>query len=383
MTRRLSHCTGAFLIGLAVPGASRAGDAISPQVVQGHLMRLNTFSRAGHEEALKSLAGKPDHLQAVIAYLESQLQTAAEAYAKSSQANVRREQVRKIQVALAAHGEQKKIVGHRFVTRDRLPEFLKLVELHEHYFNTLKAFLTPTDGAEKRMAELEKTLDELRACGGNPANRSPDAGRLDFLSPELRAFVQQEIEKYRRIRQVYLYNRDHTPFAKDYHRKAVLVNNDYRLIHGVMPVELDEKLLRCAEKHALEMLKLGYFGHNSPVPENGSWDKRIRNEGYEGTPKSENCAMAGGARPERFATGSLLMWLWDPHHDPLIDPGVNQVGVGLVGPLASGSYGYAKRPHSIGRDPSPLPLAALEIHHDLFARVFGGRPAGNRAQAGR
>jgi len=372
-----------LLLASSGAGASQAAEAVSPQVVQGYLMRLNTVSKAGREEALKALAGKPDHLQAVIAYLEDQLRKVATTYAEGSRAAARREQARKTQEALAAHAAQKKVVGNRFVTRETMPEFLKLVELHETYFTTLKAFLTPTDASEKRLAELEGAIRELRVRGGLPADAPADAQRPDFLPPELRKFVEEETAKYRRVRQVYLYNRDHTPFAKDHHREAVRIHNDYRLIHGLMPAELDEKLLRCAEKHSQEMVDLGYFAHVSPKPENKTWDQRIKNEGYEGSPKSENLAMGGRARPEKYAVPSFIQWLWDPHHNPLVDGGVNQLAVGLVGPYASASYGAAKRLKSADLDPAPLPLSALDIDHATFKHVFSRSPTADQPQTGR
>jgi uncharacterized protein YkwD len=383
MWHRTAAAGWILLLTSADAGAAQAADAVTPQVVQGYLMRMNTISKAGREEALKALAANPDHLQAVIAHLEGQFRKTAGAYAEGSRAAARREQARKAQEALAAHAAQKKVVGNRFVTRESMPEFLKLVELHEAYFTTLKAFMTPADASEKRLAELEGAIRDLRLRGGLPADAPADAQRPDFLTPELRKFVDEETAKYRRVRQVYLYNRDHTPFAKDYHREAARIHNDYRLIHGLMPAELEEKLLRCAEKHSQEMVDLGYFAHVSPRPENKTWDQRIRNEGYEGSPKSENLAMGGRARPEKYAVPSFIQWLWDPHHNPLVDGGVNQLAVGLVGTYASASYGAAKRLKSADLDPAPLPFSALEIDYATFKHVFGRPPDADRTPAGR
>ena len=346
--------------------------AIPRVVIDIHIEGLQSPDENRRERTFAELKGKPAELKAVVARLEKAAEEAFQAYRAGPFLKARGELVQKVRQDYEAHAAQKKVVGKQFVTAENKPEFLKLVELHQTYFSGLKSVLAGQQPEERRLTGLRAAVTALRAAGGLPPAALPDVVQIiqEALPDDVRPFLQEQDRYWAKVRQVYLWNRDHTPFAKDYHREAIRVNNDYRLIHGLLPVELEECLLRAATKHCEEMAELKYFAHVSPREENKTWDKRIRNEGYKGSPASENLACAGSATPATYAVRSFMQWLWDPHHHPLVNPGINQVGVGLVGGLAGGSYGSSRQWLSANLDPAPLPFAALEIDYAVFKRVF-------------
>jgi hypothetical protein len=65
-------------------------------------------------------------------------------------------------------------------------------------------------------------------------------------------------------------------------RKLVQITNDYRMTMGRLPVEIDERLMKCCKKHSQEMNRLGYFSHTSPTKGRESPGKRAALEGYSG-----------------------------------------------------------------------------------------------------
>jgi uncharacterized protein YkwD len=65
-------------------------------------------------------------------------------------------------------------------------------------------------------------------------------------------------------------------------RKLVQITNNYRMIMGRLPVEIDDRLMKCCKKHSQEMNRLGYFSHTSPTKGLESPGKRAAKEGYNG-----------------------------------------------------------------------------------------------------
>ncbi|MBK9129870.1 MAG: CAP domain-containing protein, partial [Phycisphaerales bacterium] len=104
----------------------------------------------------------------------------------------------------------------------------------------------------------------------------------------------------------------------DAERQFIDQLNRYRRTLMLRPVEPDERLVRSSRKHSEEMVKLGYFGHVSPVAERRSPSDRARLEGF-GAGVGENC-LAGGVD----GTGAFEGWYHSPGHHR------NMVGAGPV-----------------------------------------------------
>jgi uncharacterized protein YkwD len=105
------------------------------------------------------------------------------------------------------------------------------------------------------------------------------------------------------------------------------VLNVERDLLGLRPLLLEEKLSEAAEGHSKDMLRLGFFAHESPVPEKKSpWD-RARLAGFTGNASGENIFM-GSASAQAAYDGWFAS---DGHRFIMMASGPNVVGVGIAG----------------------------------------------------
>ena len=120
--------------------------------------------------------------------------------------------------------------------------------------------------------------------------------------------------------------------------KNVRTVNAYREMLGILPLEVDARLLQSARRHSKEMVTLGYFSHTSPTPENRTHTMRMKKAGYD-RPYSENIAggWAGGE-------GVFRMWFDSPgHHKNMVHGGSTAIGVGMWRSTWTQNFGTGKR----------------------------------------
>lgn len=103
--------------------------------------------------------------------------------------------------------------------------------------------------------------------------------------------------------------------------------NSERAVLGLPPLRIEEKLSAAAEGHSKDMARLGFFAHESPVPEKKSpWD-RARKAGFQGNASGENIFM-GSTSPQAAYNG----WFGsDGHRFIMMAEGPNVIGVGIAG----------------------------------------------------
>jgi len=114
--------------------------------------------------------------------------------------------------------------------------------------------------------------------------------------------------------------------------------NHYRELLGILPMEVDPRLLQAARRHSKEMADLGYFGHTSPKKEHKTASMRTKQAGYDGG-TGENCAKG-------YPTGKAAFWGWfssPPHHRNMVNGGNAALGVGQWGDLWTQNFGRGKR----------------------------------------
>ncbi len=143
---------------------------------------------------------------------------------------------------------------------------------------------------------------------------------------------------YRACRRIEAHNETVRPLADGQEWVNVQHVNAYREYLGILPYEIDPRLLQSARRHSKEMSDKGYFSHDSPTPSEKSHTKRMANAGYKGG-YSENIA-AGSA------SGEHAFWQWfssPPHHKNMVNPGNVHLGVGRWGTLWTQNMGRAKR----------------------------------------
>lgn len=368
----LAACVASLAVAHRVDGAEQP----SPAQVAGWVRGLQ--SAQTRPRLLEQLQGDPAALRAAVAGLRVELDKAV-AERQARKADPLRERVAGLRKQehdrLVA---QKRIVGGKHPTRETRPAFLELVQIHQRYFAAVCAWQELADGpVERRMRELVVAL-----TAADPAAQTPDLVELAAkdLADDLRAFTVQDEARWQRAKQIYLFNETMTSWAADHQRTSARAHNGYRLIHGLVPFEVERHLCAAAQGHAEEMAKLGYFAHESPVAENRSWNGRIRNAGYPGSPGSENLAMGSGmGSDEASMMQAVVMWFWDPHHHPLINAGFDQLGTGAAGGRVGSSYGATKSPQSAGLDVSNVDLAKLiRIDYRTYASAFGGEAGPKR-----
>jgi len=116
--------------------------------------------------------------------------------------------------------------------------------------------------------------------------------------------------------------------------------NDYRRAMGLLPLVVDERLSRAAQKWAAFQNTTGYVGHvtkNKAAP-NATPQKRAALEGYEGN-VGEN---AFKGRENDRALKALQAWLQEPHHHrTLLREEWRAIGVGVSGPVVVADFGDA------------------------------------------
>ncbi|MDH3592313.1 MAG: CAP domain-containing protein, partial [Planctomycetota bacterium] len=122
------------------------------------------------------------------------------------------------------------------------------------------------------------------------------------------------------------YNRDLPDTTADAEERAnVHAVNRYRWMMGLRSVKIDERLVRAARKHSIEMRQLSYFAHDSPTPHLRSPTHRARREGYPGG-VAENIARGASSGVQAFE-----QWFGSSgHHRNMLSPGHTELGCGAA-----------------------------------------------------
>ena len=105
--------------------------------------------------------------------------------------------------------------------------------------------------------------------------------------------------------------------------------NAERTSRGLAPLELDPRLVPVARQHSEEMLRLKYFGHESPV--DGSPFDRLAAARISYHRAGENLAYA-----QSVAVAHRGLMASEGHRDNILRPEFTRVGIGVI---SAGTYG--------------------------------------------
>lgn len=111
--------------------------------------------------------------------------------------------------------------------------------------------------------------------------------------------------------------------------EVVALVNLERAKHGLVPYDLDVRLVAAARQHSEDMAVRGYFGH--VTPEGVTFDQRIRADGYA-SPGAETLAAGYGA-PAAAVAGWMAS---SSHRAILLSTSQRHAGVGVA---IGGPYG--------------------------------------------
>lgn len=211
---------------------------------------------------------------------------------------------------------------------ERLTELMAAVE----------AFHAPRVQIATALARRPRLLELLRSAAPKDTSVKPDAEAQLLAqataalgpSEELPGFATKVGEDDPRFqawfaaccRRVQAWNARQRPLMSEVEWENLEVVNRYRELLGIMPYEVDPRLLQAARKHSKEMVELGFFGHTSPTEGRRTHIDRMRLEGYKGG-SSENCA--SGPR-----TGAKAFWqlFGSPSHHKAMAGGCTHIGIG-------------------------------------------------------
>jgi uncharacterized protein YkwD len=241
-----------------------------------------------------------------------------------------------------------------------------------------------TDAAQK---ESEKLVEEVRRIYERPYWRLLEVSesaqlldqelkdldtmlaRVDPLGEPVHDSVAEEIQRKLETRLIGIdnqdskrieynlsvekYNREVQTTADEEERANVKAVNEYRWLMGLRSVKIDERLVRGARKHSIEMQQRDYFAHDSPTKHLRTPALRCKREGYSGG-VTENIARGAG-------TGLQAFWQWfksSGHHRNMVNPGHTDLGCGAANhhwwtQNFGRATGRSLKPPTVPPDPDP------------------------------
>jgi uncharacterized protein YkwD len=162
-------------------------------------------------------------------------------------------------------------------------------------------------------------------AGANERNAPKESARLNFWF-------------YRMCRQIEAYNSGFESLLDKEEMANVRLTNAYREVLGMIPLELDARLIQAARRHSKEMVELKYFSHQSPNESEKNLERRYLNAGYKDL-GGENIAMGITSGEQAFK-----VWFESPgHHFNMVRAGNNSIGVGRWKHYWTANFGNGPR----------------------------------------
>lgn len=175
-----------------------------------------------------------------------------------------------------------------------------------------------------------------------PPTAAKEPRLLDLLLPEWREVTlrnfplyEDDVAWWTASQAALAKNREYRGVARPEELELVAVTNEYRMQLGRRALAADDRLMLAAQAHSEEMSTLGFFAHESPVPEHHSPSDRVRLTGYDGTGIGENIA-----RGKSGARAAHELWLRSPpHHRNILSSEWNEQGAGRSGVYWTSDFG--------------------------------------------
>ena len=179
----------------------------------------------------------------------------------------------------------------------------------------------------ERMRELDRWLDE---AGFDPARDDiawvahiPEEGSVTIRNFAASAPERERIDGSNAVLAA---NEEDPGPATAGERDQARITNEYRLMFGLWAVRLSPPLVKAAHDHCVDMVKHGFFAHNSPVKGKETPLKRARLAGAKPLGLGENIAINGSPQ------GAHNAWLHSPgHHRNILGEAWRIMGAGNSG----------------------------------------------------
>ena len=196
--------------------------------------------------------------------------------------------------------------------------------------------LMPTDKQYSDDSEAKLAVRAEKAFGFTAAQLTsmPEIGQGEAPTEP----VLRDLWFYRACRRIQSYNALVSTSMTTGEQENFVCVNSYREYLGILPCEIDPRLVSAARDHSQEMVKLGYFAHDSPTEGLKSpWD-RIGKTGYKGG-SGENIFAGSSSGQAAFNA-----WFDSPgHHQNMASKGSTALGVGNIGNTFTQDMGSGKR----------------------------------------
>ena len=113
--------------------------------------------------------------------------------------------------------------------------------------------------------------------------------------------------------------------------EIIRMTNEQRHHFGLPTLVPHQPLYQAARQHSQEMLRLNYFRHESPVPENSSPLLRVMHTGTHTELVAENIFTADGYPLREVGETCLESWMESPgHRANILSQKYNYAGVGIA-----------------------------------------------------
>ena len=224
---------------------------------------------------------------------------------------------------LAKVFEVRQAVRRVMIERGRILPIWRSLEVEDLRFN------------EQNEADLAKTAEDILGMPVEEVTAIPEFG--EGPEPD-RGSMAWHYWHHAACRAVEAYNASLKPLMGSGEYENVREVNHYRELLGILPLEVDARLLQSARRHSKEMADLGYFSHESPKAEHKTFGKRAKRAGYDAA-CSENIANG-------YPGGEKAFWGWfdsPGHHKNMAAVGSTAFGVGKWGRLWTQNFGRGKR----------------------------------------
>jgi uncharacterized protein YkwD len=225
-------------------------------------------------------------------------------------------------------------------------------KIYERPYGRLLEASESAQALDKELQELDTMLARVDPLG-EPIHETVQEEIQAGLETRLIGVDNQDKKRIEYNLSVEKYNREVTTTADEEERANVKAVNEYRWMMGLNAVKIDERLVRAARKHSIEMQQRNYFAHDSPTKHLKTPGLRAKREGYTGG-VSEN--IARGA-----STGVQAFWQWfksSGHHRNMVNPGHTDLGCGAANhhwwtQKFGRASGRSLKPPKVPPDPDP------------------------------
>ncbi len=221
------------------------------------------------------------------------------------------------------------------------PESLKSARRSYAKLDALEARLSPEYARLARVAAAVARKDECAKLRLSPASSKgdealqtpatkalsmPAAAAVKYLAGSLEPPVEADrrgLWLYLAARRIDAWNKSIEPSMNSGEIAHARKVNAYREMLGLLPLELDARLIQSARGHSKEMIDLWYFSHWSPTPSLRSPFGRMAQAGYA-LGSNENITMGPYAADDSFWN----LFNSPDHHRAWVLPQNNSFGVG-------------------------------------------------------